>query len=114
MTHLVTSAPTYGCLDEGEREPCQSRVHTLSIYLDGLHSDAHITVMTRSVESKKQDSPIGAHASQSAQQPLQVKSKKAKTSQSDVYALLKCPNGLSVWRVRSGTPQSGFMHSQSA
>jgi len=78
MTHLVTSAPTYNHLNEGEREPCQSRVHTLSIYLDGSStSDAHITVMTRSVESKKQNSPIGGSCTLKVhEQPLQVKSKR--------------------------------------
>jgi hypothetical protein len=60
MTHPVASAPTSGHPDEGKREPCQSRVHTLSINLEGPSTgDVRITAVTRSVESERQNPQIG-------------------------------------------------------
>jgi len=78
MTHPVASAPTSGRPDEGEREPCQSRVHALLINLEGPSTgDAHIAAMTRSAESERQNPPIGGScALEVPKRPLIVESEK--------------------------------------
>src|SRR5882762_6106277 len=94
MTHLVASAPTSGHPDEGEREPCQARVHMLLINLEGPSTgDAHITAMMRSAESERQNPPIGGSCTLEVEPP------------SWAHALLKCPDGLSELRAKGKTFQ---------